>query len=283
MNWISVDFRLSPFSDEIAELIIAAVEDYGFETFEIEEPYVKAYISQKDYNHEDMSSTIAQFPGLDGVKVDITDNFIKGENWNALWESNFPPVIIDGECTIKASFHKDLPLTPYTIIIDPKMAFGTGHHNTTHLMVSALLNESVQGKKVLDMGCGTGILAILAAMKGAASPVDAIDIDPIAVESVIENAKKNGVGGLVRVIEGDSTKIDNNRRYDVILANINRNIILNDICRYAASIERDGALVLSGFYEDDADMIVAEASKYSLAEEVRIKRENWMMIKLKKV
>ena len=180
-------------------------------------------------------------------KVSYTTELIMEQNWNALWESNFEPIVIDGLCTVRASHHKNLPPTKYTITIDPKMSFGTGHHQTTHLMMEGLLEsgDAVKGLQVLDMGCGTGILAILAAKMGAKAPVHAIDIDHICFYSAKEYAYENGVGEMIHVLCGDSSLPQ--VKYDLILANINRNILLEDmnLCQVLASRRR--TLFISGF------------------------------------
>ena len=180
-------------------------------------------------------------------------SLIPEQNWNALWESSFEPVVIDGRCTIKASFHKGLPRTKYTIVIDPKMAFGTGHHQTTTLIIKSMLahEKDIRGLQVLDMGCGTGILSILAAKMKAAVPVHAIDIDPVAVRSARENARRNRVPDRIHTLCGDASLIQAGK-YDLILANINRNIILEDLSTYARGMKPGALLITSGFYEEDS-------------------------------
>ena len=281
MNYIEVCIEINPFSEDTAEQIIAVIEDLPFESFVTEEPFLKGYIPQERHSVSDFKTLLSVFGNREDFTLTITNNFIEHENWNAVWESNYPPIIIGNCCTVKAGFHKGLPRTRYTIKIDPKMAFGTGHHNTTHLMVEAMLDMRFKGKKVLDMGCGTGILAILAAKMGAEVPVHAIDIDPVAVQSAIENSKKNRAGEKIKSLTGDASLIQRSR-YDIILANINRNIILSDLNTYSEALLPGGTILLSGFYKSDAAMIEQEAQKYGLKRTLIREMENWSLLKLEK-
>ena len=167
MDYTEVSVELRPFTEENSEIVLAVMGDYEFESFSAESPFVKGYIKAQLFRDDDFSALKESLSLFDAFSSKIEYSLVKGENWNALWESNFPPLVVDNLCTVKASFHKDLPDTKYNIIIDPKMAFGTGHHQTTHLVASNLMKEEVNGIRVLDMGCGTSILAILAAKMGA--------------------------------------------------------------------------------------------------------------------
>ena len=211
-------------------------------------------------------------------------SLIPEQNWNALWESSFEPVVIDGRCTIKASFHKGLPRTKYTIVIDPKMAFGTGHHQTTTLIIKTMLahEKDIRGLQVLDMGCGTGILSILAAKMKAAVPVHAIDIDPVAVRSARENARRNRVPDRIHTLCGDASLIQAGK-YDLILANINRNIILEDLSTYARGMKPGALLITSGFYEEDSAMIEAEAVRQGLEPLGSDSLERWATVTFRKL
>lgn len=281
MNYIAVKVEINPFDSDLAEQIIANIEELGYESFEINDPYLTAYIKEDLYSERNFRMTLSFYDNRRDVILNFSSEFIKEENWNAVWESNFQPITVAGICTVKAGFHKNLPKTKYTITIDPKMAFGTGHHQTTSLMMEALLDEQIKGKSVLDMGCGTGILAILASKRGAAAPLHAIDIDPVAAESAIENTKRNRVSGKIVVMNGDASLLQKNR-YDLILANINRNIILSDIKTYVSSLKSEGVLLLSGFYEDEIEMINRAAENESL-EFVKSKSlDRWAVIKYKK-
>jgi ribosomal protein L11 methyltransferase len=203
-------------------------------------------------------------------------------NWNAVWESQFTPIVVDGKCTIKASFHEGLKKTRFNITIDPKMAFGTGHHQTTFMMCRALLQneDAVKGKVVMDMGCGTAILAILAA-KMKAAQVYGIDIDAVAAISAYDNARLNRVGTRIETYCGDASLLQRNS-YDVFLANINRNILLQDIPTYAACIRKGGLLFVSGFYLEDMPMIVGMAASVGLNYVSHDTVDNWCCIKFSK-
>jgi len=282
MNYIEVVFEIDPFSEDFAEQIIAQIVDLPFESFSTDDGCLKAYIPEDKYSAGDLRTLLSAFATSTEFRVNSRAVLIKEQNWNALWESNFPPITIGERCTVKATFHKGLPKTQYNIVIDPKMAFGTGHHQTTSLMVESLLDGDIKGKKVLDVGCGTGILSILAVMMGAAEPVHAIDIDHIAVESAVENSKKNKIQGKLVVYCGDASLIQAGR-YDVVLANINRNIILEDIGTYSKALAFAGVLYLSGFYKEDVPQIIQEGEKFGLEFVSEKNRDNWMALMLKKV
>lgn len=270
-DYYEISVTIDPWQEESAELIIAEIESLGFESFLLEEPLLKAYIPVDIFDKEILE---------EALDCPYEMNRIEYENWNAKWESEFEPVIIDDRCVIKASFHNDVPQARYNITIDPKMAFGTGHHNTTALMIEAMFSEDFSGKRVLDMGSGTGILAILAAMMGASS-VEAIDIDPVAVDSIEENIVKNSVKERVLPACGDASLLGE-REYDTILANINRNILMKDINIYSSVLKSGGLLLISGFYEEDSDMLLNEAEKWRLYPVEKKSRERWTIISLKK-
>ena len=189
-EYIEVSVKILPFSEENAEIVMAEISDLPFESFSIEEPYLKCYIQKEAYDAQDLKVMLSGIDGM-GFTLEHSANLMPAVNWNALWESQFTPIVVDGKCTIKATFHKDLKRTRFNITIDPKMAFGTGHHQTTYMMCRALLdNESeIKGKVVMDMGCGTAILAILAAKMGA-EKVYGIDIDAVAAISAYDNARR---------------------------------------------------------------------------------------------
>jgi len=282
MNYIEVVFEIDPFTEDFAEQIIAQIGELPFESFSTEDGSLKAYIPEDSYSATELRTMLSVFTNSPEFKVKSMATLIKEQNWNILWESNFPPITIGDRCTVKASFHKGLPRTKYTIIIDPKMAFGTGHHQTTSLMIEAIMDGNIKGKRVLDVGCGTGILSILAAKMGAIEPVHAIDIDHIAVESAQENIVKNRVSGKVIAHCGDASLIQAGR-YEVVLANINRNIILQDIGTYSKALTTSGVLYLSGFYKEDVPMIVEMGRECSLEFVSERTRDNWMVLELKKV
>lgn len=281
MEYIEVSFAINPYREEYGEILIAETEELGFESFLNEEPLLKAYIPRERFSEPNLKTVLSLIPKTDfGVTYSL--NLIKEENWNAVWESSFEPVTVAGRCTVKTSFHKDLPKTDYTINIDPKMAFGTGHHQTTALMIEFLLEmeKEIKGKQVLDMGCGTGVLSILAAKMKASVPVHAIDIDPIAVRSARENARKNRVPHKIKSLCGDASLIQAGK-YDIILANINRNILLEDMSSYRRGLKPGGTLIVSGFYEEDSAMLEAEATRCSLSYVSSRTNERWCAIRFR--
>lgn len=283
MEYIEVSIEISPFKDEYAEIVTAEIDSLGFESYLTEEPYLKAYIPKERFSEPHLKTVLSLIPETD-FKVRYTLTLILEQNWNALWESAFEPVVIDGRCTIKASFHKGLPRTRYTVTIDPKMAFGTGHHQTTFLIVRSMLRseKDIRDKQVLDMGCGTGILSILAAKMKAAVPVHAIDIDPVAVRSARENAGRNRVGDRIKSLCGDASLIQAGR-YDLIIANINRNIILEDLSTYSRGLRPEGRLITSGFYVEDCAMVEAEAARQGLERISSESMDRWATVTFKKI
>ena len=223
-----------------------------------------------------MESIIADFP----MEVDakLTVDFIEGKDWNEEWEKNyFQPIVIADQCVIHSTFHKDVPNAKYDIVIDPKMAFGTGHHSTTSLILQTLLETDMKGKSVIDMGTGTGILAILSAMLGA-EKVTGIEIDPGAYENALEHVELNNVN--VDVLLGDASRLNELQPADIFIANINRNIILADISSYRKNLKPGGIMLLSGFYESDIAMIERAANALGL-EVVSYKEDkDWVAVKL---
>ena len=283
MNYIEVAINITPYTEENAEIVMAMLDDIPFESFSTEEPLLKGYIGQDNFNQQNLKTVLSYFNGgASGFEVSFTTNFIEEENWNQTWESDFEPIFIDGLVTVKAPFHKNLPLTKYNIRIEPKMAFGTGHHQTTYMMCRALLQneEAVRGKVVMDMGCGTAVLAILAA-KMKAAKVYGIDIDAIAAISAYDNAILNRVGTRIETYCGDASLLQRNS-YDVFLANINRNILLQDIPTYAHCIRKGGLLFVSGFYVEDMPMIIGMAQSVGLEYISHDSMDNWCCIKFAK-
>lgn len=280
-EYIEVAISIAPYSEENAEIVTAEVSELPFESFSSEDPFLKCYIQKDLYDAQALKVVLSALEGMD-FTVDFNATLVPPVNWNAVWESQFTPIVVDDRCTIKASFHKDLKRTRYNITIDPKMAFGTGHHQTTYMMCRALLQneDAVRGKVVMDMGCGTAVLAILAA-KMKASRVYGIDIDAIAAISAYDNARLNRVGKLMETYCGDASLLQRNS-YDVLLANINRNILLQDIPTYALSLHKGGLLFVSGFYVEDMPMIVGMAQNSGLEYVSHDSMENWCCIKFLK-
>ena len=277
-EYIEVSVKITPFSEENADIVTAEISELPFESFTAEDPYLKCYIQKELYDAQMLKVVLGGLEGL-GFEVDFSANLMPAVNWNAVWESQFSPIVVDEKCTIKASFHEGLKRTRFNITIDPKMAFGTGHHQTTYTMCRALLQneEAVKGKVVMDMGCGTAILAILAA-KMKAAKVYGIDIDAVAAISAYDNARANKVGKVIETYCGDASLLQRNT-YDVLLANINRNILLQDMPTYAHSLHKDGLLFVSGFYVEDMPMLIGMATNCGLEYVSHDSIDNWCCIK----
>ena len=280
-EYIEVSIKITPFSEENAEIVTAEVSELPFESFSNEDPFLKCYIQKDLYDAQALKLYLSGLEGY-GFEIEHSANLIPATNWNAVWESQFNPIVVDNLCTIKASFHEGLKRTRFNITIDPKMAFGTGHHQTTYMMCRALLHneEEVRGKVVMDMGCGTAVLAILAA-KMKAAKVYGIDIDAVAAISAYDNARLNRVGTKIETYCGDASLLQRNT-YDVLLANINRNILLQDIPTYSHCIRRGGLLFVSGFYVDDMPMIIGTAMHAGLEYVSHDSIDNWCCIKFRK-
>ena len=279
MDYIELKCQIQPFSEEIAEILIAELGELDYESFTQSEDAVEAYIQAPLFDMKEVEQlSINQLPNAP-FKLSYSNKTIASQDWNALWESNFSPVIISDQVVIRASFHTDTPKVPYDIVIDPKMSFGTGHHSTTSLMVQSILELDLEGKSVLDMGCGTSLLAILASKRNA-EKVDAIDIDEWPYTNSLENIKNNKADN-VSVFLGDATLLEG-KQYDVVLANINRNILLNDMKHYVACLPQNGELVMSGFYTEDLKHIKEEAEKNNL-EYISHKVDlNWVAVRFSK-
>lgn len=250
-DYISLRIDASPCSPDITDLIDDALSEIGFESFCPDETGVTAYIPAGDYSEQAVRDALADLPIP--TSLSLKAETIEGRDWNAEWEKNyFQPIVVGNECVIHASFHQDYPRATYDIVIDPRMAFGTGHHSTTSLILRHLLGMNLKGKSVIDMGTGTGILAILCCMRGA-SPVSGIEIDPMAYENAVENAQLNNVK--VNLICGDASALKDIEPADIFIANINRNIILADLRAYVAAMKPGAKIILSGFYTRDIPMI----------------------------
>jgi ribosomal protein L11 methyltransferase len=275
MNYYELLFTVITEEDYQQDLLINELAELGFDTFEETDLGFKAYIPSTAFNRQLLETHLAPYREMLSFSYDV--NLIPQKNWNEVWESNFEPMQVSDKVWIRATFHEPRPDFPYEIVIDPKMAFGTGHHETTSMMMAWLLEAGVQQKHVLDMGCGTGILAILASKLGAKSIV-AIDYDPICYESTIENAQLNYVDNIM-VACGSKEAIPN-EEYDVILANINRNILLDQMQRYAEVLKDDGEIYFSGFYEEpDLEIITSEAAKFGLKYINHKKSKDWVAAK----
>ncbi len=267
-------------ADIINDLLAAELGHIGFESFESDKKGLKAYISTNEYNPSLLEGCLKQFP-LCGIVFNHTKMLIKERNWNEEWEKNyFKPFCIGHKCIVRASFHDEEKRFEHTVIIDPKMAFGTGNHATTYLMLCYMLETDIARQKILDMGCGTAVLAILAAKKKA-SRVVAIDIDKWAYNNAKENCMLNHTEK-IEVFHGGAELIKGLGTFDSIFANINRNILLQDIKHYAPSLRAGGLLFMSGFYKDDIPVIEDMCNRNSLTLSSFTERNKWVAVKVKK-
>ena len=270
--YIGYEFKVSPLQPAV-EILIAELGYAGFESFVETEDGATAYIQKEEW-HDAILEDI-QILNSDEFEISYTFNDIEQVNWNAEWEKNFNPIIVDDQCSVRAPFHEK-PDTKFDIVIEPKMSFGTGHHETTHMMIQHILKNDFTNKSVLDMGCGTGVLAILAEMKGA-KPIDAIDYDNWCYLNSLENIQRNDCKHIT-VLEGDASLLVN-KSYDIITANINRNILLQDMKTYISCLNKGGMLFLSGFYNDDIPIITTECETLMLKFEEKFERNNWVSLK----
>ena len=270
--YIGYEFKVEPLQPA-TEILIAELGYAGFESFVEDSEGVTAYIQKDDWN----AFILDEIEILNSEEFKITYEFneIEQTNWNSEWEKNFNPIIVDDLVTVRAPFH-DKPDTKFDLIIEPKMSFGTGHHETTHMMIQHILKNDFKNKSVLDMGCGTGVLAILAEKVGA-TKLDAIDIDNWCYLNSLENVERNNCEH-ISVYEGD-VKLLENKDYDTIIANINRNILLADIPSYAKCLNANGELYLSGFYEEDVPMLEDLCNKHMLKLKETLKRGDWVSLK----
>lgn len=278
MDYYKVRFDCDPCSQDITDLLAAFLADVAFESFEPDESGLTAYVQAQDYSEAAVNDIIDDFPMP--TAINFTKEFVLGKDWNEEWEKHyFQPIVIAGECVVHSSFHKDIPEAKFDILIDPKMAFGTGHHATTSQMMRYVLDlEGIEGKSVIDMGTGTGILAILCKMRGAGNVVG-VEIDPGAYENALENASLNSQD--VRFICGDASALEELDKADIFLANINRNVITGDISRYAEKIKQGGILLLSGFYTSDIPVVMEAAEPLGFVlDKATEEGDNWAAIRL---
>ena len=275
MNFIQVDFSFEAFEEFMADILAAELAEIGFDSFVPCENGMQAFIPETKFDENSLKDAINNYPLEVAISYEIVT--VASKNWNEEWEKHyFEPIVIGEECVIHSSFHKDIPVAKYDIIIDPKMSFGTGHHETTSLVIGEILKMNLTNKKVLDMGCGTAVLAILAAMRGA-SELLAIDIDSWCTENSLENIALNKVSG-IEVKLGGAELLDG-LHFDIILANINRNILLADMEKYAACLTTGGELYMSGFYKADIPVIEAELNRNGLELIDFKEKNNWVVVK----
>ncbi len=278
MNYYKVRFECKPCTDDVTDLLAAFLADIGFESFEPDPTGLTAYVQASDFSEEAIKEILSDFP----METDITfcSEFIESQNWNEEWEKHyFKPIVIAGECVVHSSFHTDIPEARYDILIDPKMAFGTGHHATTSQMMRYVLDlKDIEGKSVIDMGTGTGILSILCKMRGAGEVVG-IEIDHGTFETAVENAALNCQA--IAFICGDASALEKCKPADIFLANINRNVITADIAKYAEKIKSGGVLLLRGFYTADIPIVMKAAETYGFTlEHTSEEGDHWAAIRL---
>ncbi len=277
MNYIELIVIVAP-KEEGSDVLIAELSEIGFESFVDTDNGFSAFIKEEQYHENEVKTVFLNYS--DFFKISFNTKVIQQQNWNKEWESNFQPIDVDGKCYIRAPFHKPQESFIYDVIIEPKMSFGTGHHNTTQLMIQKLMQLDVRNKSLLDMGCGTGVLAILASMIGA-NPITAIDTDDWSYENSIENLQKNNINNVF--VHKGNAEILAGKLFHTILANINKNVLLNDIPVYVLSLEKNGNLLLSGFFETDVNELSEKAIPLGLKFEEKIVKDQWTMLHFIKI
>ena len=279
-DYTKVKFAVTPNEEMATDVLAALLAEIGFESFVPEDEGMSAYVPQALYNEENIANVVAEFP-IEGFEITYDCQFIEGEDWNAQWEKNyFQPIVLCEDCVIHSTFHTDVPKARYDILIDPKMAFGTGYHQTTCHMLRAILASDMSGKSVLDMGCGTALLAILARKHGAEKVV-AIDIDEFAYENAKENVALNGTPD-IEVRLGGADAIKESDSFDFVIANINRNILLMDMVNYVRCMHSGSQIFISGFYTEDMEVLKEEAARHGLRYLDYAENDNWAMMKFVK-
>lgn len=270
---------LQPCSEDITDLLAAFLADEGFESFEPDEHGVTAYAPVAQFDRDSIARALAAMPvAVDSAEFNL--ELIEGRDWNKEWEQNyFKPIVVGSRCVIHSTFHTDVPTTEFDIVIDPKMAFGTGHHATTSLIIERLLDLPLAGHSMIDMGTGTGILAILGCMRGA-DPVTAIEIDEFACVNARENVKLNDCGRIdVRL--GDASLLADAPKADIFVANINRNIITGDLPAYSKALNPGATVLFSGFYVEDIPVVSRAAEAAGLTPVGHTERDRWACLELK--
>ena len=279
-DYTKIKFTVTPNEEVATDILAALLAEIGFESFVPDESGMEAYVPHNMFDDTAIAAVVDTFP-LEGYGITYESEFIEGEDWNAEWEKNyFQPIVLGEDCVIHSTFHTDVPKARYDILIDPKMAFGTGYHQTTCHMLRAILASDMTGKKVLDMGCGTALLAILARKHGATDVV-AIDIDEFAYENAKENVVLNNTADIeVRLGGADAIKDDDS--FDFVIANINHNILLADMANYVRCMHSGSQIFISGFYTDDMEVLKEEASRNGLRYIGYAEDNRWAMMRFVK-
>ena len=279
-DYTKIEFKVTPNEEVATDVLAALLAEVGFESFVPNEEGLEAYVPHNLYDESNITAVVENFP-LEGYTITYNSEFIEGEDWNAEWEKNyFQPIVLGEECVIHSTFHTDVPKARYDILIDPKMAFGTGYHQTTCHMLRAILASDMNGKSVLDMGCGTALLAILARKHGATDVV-AIDIDEFAYENAKENVVLNNTPDIeVRLGGADAIKEDD--CFDYVIANINRNILLADMVNYVRCMHPGSQIFISGFYTEDMEVLKEEAARHGLRYIGYAEDNRWAMMRFEK-
>jgi len=276
MNYTKISFKLNPDTEENREILVAMLSDLAFESFDESEEIIMGYIPGESVDLEQIEAITSLLP----FSVQIENEMIPDKNWNEVWEKNyFKPLLIGNRCLVRAPFHTEFEPAEFELVIEPKMAFGTGNHETTTLVSEQILDMDLTGKTVLDMGCGTGILGMLASLKGAKS-ITAIDIDSWSFESTVENARLNNIFNLEAKL-GDASLLGN-ETYEIIFANIHKNVIISDLPKYENVLQSGGKIYLSGFYNHDMPDVKAKAESLGLIETGFHEKNNWVVYSFEK-
>lgn len=278
MKYYEVNFSLEPYVEAYADVLSASLAEIGFESFVPSAEGLTAYVQECVFDERELRRAIAEFP-IPGVDIEWHIGEAEYQDWNAVWEEEgFQPIEIDDMIVIHDVKHTDVPALPYDIIITPRMSFGTGNHQTTRMILRELARLDLTGKSVIDAGTGTGILSIMCVKRGA-SHVFAYDIDEWSVENTRDNLLLNDIHGQVQVLQGDSAVLKNAERADLVMANINRNILLNDMSAFCRKLKSGGMLLLSGFYTEDVPMLREAASREGLSIVRQDSDEEWCMLR----
>ena len=278
MDYYKITINITPFEEWLRDVLTAQLGEIGFESFLETETGIEAFIPVANFSDAEMEYVLNAFQ--DDFTFSINKEIIKSQNWNEVWEKNyFKPLVINNECVIRAPFHTEYQKAKYEIIIEPNMAFGTGNHETTTLMIETILENEMENKNILDMGCGTGILGILASMKGA-KKVTAIDIDEWSYKGANENAALNKIENMV-VKQGDAY-LPGNEKFDIVFANIHKNVLINDLPAYSEVLQPGGLLIMSGFYTEDIHDIKTRAKSLGLKDSGFKTKNKWVAYSFKK-